>query len=250
MDQVYIPKKRSDFPIGSYVIIKPLETEKREIKPFFYNISYLEPIKIEIIKRIIQTIDKNIKSDNIIITGSFLDKGFRFNDIDILLITENKANIKELLESRIGIKIHLIAITNKALLKGLSTDPLYKLMLIRCVSKKRLIYKSKQIINYKLLDLHLLKSNLLINNFDLLEGNEKYGLVRNLVAISLFIDKKPIKDIDSIINSLFGSNTVENLKNNILSKKDFLHKYKKIYNGTKSNIIKHIKNGSKQKQTD
>ena len=40
MDQVYIPKNRADFAIGSYVVIKPLETAqiapKEEIKPLFY----------------------------------------------------------------------------------------------------------------------------------------------------------------------------------------------------------------------
>jgi len=177
MDQIYIPKKRVDFTIGSYVVIRPLETVDEEIKPFFYNIKHLEPIKTKIIKEIFKNLSGIIKCDNIIITGSFLEDGFRFNDIDIILVSEEKINTKpivDLLESRIGPKFHLILISNKALIKGLSTDPLYMLMLSKCVSKTRFVYRVKSKINYKLLDLHLLKSKLLTDNFDFLTGDEKY----------------------------------------------------------------------------
>ena len=253
MDQIYIPKKRPDFSIGSYVIIKQLETQKKYIKPFFYHIKYLEPIKIEIIKKIFKILDSNITSDNIIITGSFLDIGFRFNDVDIIIVAEgiaDKKSVQESLKDNIGVKAHLIVITNKSLIKGISTDPLYRIMLSRCVSKKRLIYKSKPIINYKLLDLHLLKNSLLIDNFYLLNGDEKYELIRNLVAINQFINKKEITAIDLRINALFGRGTAEKLKNNTLSKKDFLNKYQKIYNDTKYKILEGINHGAKQKQTD
>src|SRR3989344_8502675 len=91
MDQIYIPKKRESIPVGSYVVVKLLTTEKQKKKPYFYNVS-IEPIKVEIIKNIIGVIDKNIDNENIIITGSFLEKGFQFNDIDVLIIS---GNIKE-----------------------------------------------------------------------------------------------------------------------------------------------------------
>jgi len=88
MDQIYIPKIRIDFTVGSYVVIRPLETiAEFEIKPFFYNIKYLEPIKTKIIKEIFKNLSEMIKCDNIIITGSFLEQGFRFNDIDVILAT-------------------------------------------------------------------------------------------------------------------------------------------------------------------
>lgn len=250
MDQIYVPKKRAGFPIGSYVVIKPLETKPEKVEPFFYNIKYLEPVKVEMIKEIFENMDEYLEPENIIITGSFLDKGFRFNDIDVIVINEKKLDvkyIKELLENKLGANLHLISITNKALIKGLSTDPLYKVMLSRCVSKKRIIYKSKVRINYKLLDLHLLKSKLLIDNFDFLGGDEKYGMVRNLIAIDLFINKKQVTKVavDSAINNLFGS--VEKLKNNLVSRKSFLDKYMKIYIKVENKILKAIENESKQK---
>ena len=58
MDQVYIPKNRIGFDTGSYVIIKPLqEIEKAIIKPFFYNIDFLEPIKLMVVNDIFENIN-------------------------------------------------------------------------------------------------------------------------------------------------------------------------------------------------
>ena len=235
MDQIYIPKNRNAMSVGSYVVVKPLTTEKQEIKPYFYNVT-IAPIKVEIIKNIMQIIDKNTDNENIIITGSFLEKGFQFNDIDILVIG---GNIKEkILEEYLGIKVHLISITNNALIKGLETDPLYNLMLSRCVSKKRIIYNIKRKINYKLLDLHLLKSK--INNFGSLKGKEKYEIIRNLIAIRRFVAKKIVnkQEVDSEINKLFG---LEEIRENLINKEDFTKKYKNIYRETERLILEGIK---------
>lgn len=246
MDQVYIPKKRVNFAVGSYVVIKPVEAiPKKEIKPFFYNIEYLEPIKLMTIKQIFTILDELVESDNLIIVGSFLERGFKFNDIDILIINEKKIDInkiEEILGNKIGAKFHIISLNNKVLLKGLSTDPLYRDMLSRCISKKRFIYKEKPKLNYKLLDLHLLKSKPLIDNFEFLTGDEKYEMTRNLIAIAQFIDKKEItkEKIDFAIEKNFGAKTIYNLKNNLV-KNDFLIKYKKIYEKTQNKILRGIK---------
>jgi len=50
MDQVYIPKNRAGLEVGSYVVIKPVKTEKIIEKPYFYNVEEIEPIKIKIIR--------------------------------------------------------------------------------------------------------------------------------------------------------------------------------------------------------
>lgn len=253
MDQIYIPKNRTNLPTGSYVIIKPITTQTISNKPYFYNLPHIEPIKLQIIEQIIKAINKTTENDNIIVTGSFLDKGFNFNDIDILLITKEKPNtqtktLKENIEKIIGIKVHIISLNNKELIQGLSTDPLYQMMLSKYVSKKRFIYRVNQKINPKILDLHLLKSKTLIDNFDILNGNEKYYLTRNLIAISQFLKNKKInqKDVDKNIKTLFNINTKE-IKQNLIEKKLFLKKYKKLYNQTFNKIMGHIKNASKQK---
>jgi len=253
MDQVYIPKNRTGMNTGEYVIITPLgkrieEGKKSVFKPYFYNLKKIEPIKLQIIEEIFSIIEKDTEKgvENIIITGSFLDPGFKFNDIDLLIINEEKVNIeilKEKIEKTIGIKAHLIFLDNKTLGLGLSTDPLYSLMLSKCLSKKRIILKIKRKINYKLLDLHLLKSKNLIDNFDILNGDEKYYLALNMISIFLFIQNKKLSkelvnhEIEKLLNI-----SIKELKENLIDKQDFIKKYKEIYSKTFNLIMEGIKN--------
>ncbi len=259
MDQIYLPKNRIGLVTGSFVLIKPLEQEiqqKSQTKKLhFYKIQSIEPLKLQVINEIIKIIDKKIKNDNIIFIGSFLEEGFNFNDVDILIITNQKYSIepiKKELEEKQKIKIHLIQINNKTLLDGLSKDPLYPMMLSKCVAKKRFIFKIRKEIDYKILDLHLLKSKLLIDNFNTLDGNEKYYLTRNMIAIFLCLDKQKISQeiIDKEIKIIFNLKRIEEIKKNMLNKNSFLTKYKKIYNETQRKIFRGIKNDSKQKQID
>ncbi len=252
MDQVYIPKNREGFSIGSYVILKPLEIKKKKTdeKLYFYNTKEIEPIKLGIIEDLMASIEIAIHSyENIIITGSFLERGFYFNDIDILVITNEKKDTKNLQKTiwkKIKIKTHIILIDNKTLIQGLTTDPIYQMMLSKCISKKRFIYRARRQIDYKILDLHLLKSKSLIENFDMLTGNEKYTLTRNMIAITLFLQGKKIgkEEIDREIEKEFNIKK-EQIKQNILEKKDFLKKYKIIYEKTLNKILQGIKDGTK-----
>lgn len=251
MDQIYLPKNRHGFRVGNYVVIKPLETQKDIKKPYFYNINNLEPIKIKIIYEIFKNINRTVEEyDNIIITGSFLDTGFNFNDIDILLVTEDKININKLraiIKELTGVEIHIILLNNQTLITGLATDPLYSTMLSKCISKKRLIYNIKRRIDYKILDLHLLKSKTLIDNFDILDGTEKYDLTRNMVAIFLYIKHKKISKeiIDHELVKLFNLQNINEIKKNMLNKDLFLKKYKVVYDETFNLIMESIKHGSK-----
>ena len=147
MDQIYIPKNREGLEVGSIVVIKPLIERKSKIKIYSYNTKSIEPIKMKIINEIMSYITESIECENIIITGSFLNKGFKFNDIDILIITDKKLNvskIKENLEKKLEIKIDLLVLDNNSLHQGLNTDPLYNNMLSKCISKNRIIYKNQK----------------------------------------------------------------------------------------------------------
>jgi len=249
MDQIYIPKNRMGFEIGQQVFILPIQNplqiqESPQKKPIFYNLDKIEPIKLEIINKIFDLISK-INPENIIITGSFLEKGFNFNDIDILIIKEEKIN-KEPIEERIisltGIKPHIIVLSMKTLSIGLNTDPLYNLMLSKYISQKRIILKTKREINYKLLDLNLLKSKTLIDNFDILNGNEKYYLVLNMLSILMFIQNKKItKDIVNKEIEKFFDIKIEELKENLIEKNKFIKKYRETYDKTFELIMKKIK---------
>lgn len=247
MDQIYLPKNRNSLPIGSYVVVMPIETEQKEekTKSYFYNIKNLEPVKTRIAEELLKEIEKNIhKYENIIITGSFLDKGFAFQDIDVLIVSEDQVNVAELsnkLEQISGIKSHLILISNKTLIAGLSTDPLYQTMLSKCISKRRIIYKVLHKIDYKILDFHLFKSEQLIDNFDFLDGNEKYYLTRNMIAILEYVKTKKVskEKIDKEISKIFNLTDINLIKKNLLDKKEFIKIYKKVYNKTFNLIMKY-----------
>ena len=251
MDQVYIPKHRSGFRTGSYVLLRPVETKKATYQPHFYHVSSLEPVKVKMITQIFAIVDNALTSyDNCLVVGSFLEKGFHFHDVDLLLISEENVVDKELLQKKIaetmGLPAHLIVLNNKTLIRGLMTDPLYTMMLSKCVARKRFIYKAKTKINYKLLDLHLLKSKTLIDNFDLLNGNEKYYLVRNVVVILLFLQHKKLsKDtVDREIEKIFALKSVQTITLNMLDKRAFIKTYKQIYQQTFNNIMEGIQRGT------
>ena len=240
MDQIYIPKNRYGFHIGEFVVIKPIETEEK-ITLHYNNVKQLEPVKVHIIESVFEIIQKKIHSDNIIVTGSFLEKGYGFKDLDIIIISNKKVDLNKEIEKYTGIKTQIISISNSELIKGLETDPLYENMLSKCVSLKRIIYNIKRKIDYKVLDFHLLKSELLIINYNTLKGDEKYYLIRNLIAICLFIKNKKIsKDsIEKEIKKVFDIGVEEIFLDNL--NKDFLNKYKKLYKTTFKEVMEYAK---------
>ena len=246
MDQIYLPKNRVGFESGQYVLISPLDGKigkKEEFKPFFYGLKGTEPLKLSIIKDIFGILRK-IYPENIIITGSFLEKGFRFNDIDILIIKDKITEIKRLneeIEKRAGIKSHIISISKKNLMHGLSTDPLYSLMLSKCISKNRIIFKTKRIIDYRILDFQLLKSKTLPENFNILNGEEKYYLTLNMISILLFIQNKKLSK--KIVNEMIEKNfdvSIDDIKRNIVEKGKFIRKYRELYTRTFNMIMRRI----------
>ena len=256
MDQIYIPKNRIGLTSGSLVVIKPLiqeEHAKLQLrgKHFLYGVNKIESIKIEIINRVFSIIEKNTKEvKNIIIFGSFLEEGFYFNDLDILIISEKEISdrlLKAEISAEIGVKTHILQMTSEELIEGLKYDPLYLNMISRCVAKNRIVFNIKRKINAQLLDLNLLKSKTLIDNFDALSGREMYYLTKNMIAILLFIRRKNISSdsIDKEIKKIFKIDSGD-IKEKILNKNKFLIKYKEVYEkifkliiGTKN------KNGSK-----
>jgi len=244
MDQIYIPKERPlGFELGTPVVIKPA-LEEEEIKPVYYNIDKLESVKVMVIQKIFSELNF---ADNLIITGSFLEKGFQFNDIDVILICDKKIDSNKIethLSKLFGLEFHIIALGYSSLLKGLETDPLYQAMLSRYIAKKKIIFRFKNKINYKILDLYLLKSKILIENFDYLTGNKKYDMTRNLIAIYLFLNNKKINNdaIDFNIKNLLKEESM-NIKQNLVDKTIFLKEYKNLYKKLFEIILKGIKNG-------
>lgn len=245
MDQIYLPKVRPPgFAVGDFVEIVPTKRKKRNF--YTYNVGYLEPIK-SLIKDEIFDYFKEI--DNVMITGSFLEKGFEFNDVDVILIngTKTDKNWEKYFKKKLGINTHITCLDRKSLVRGLKTDPLFQMMLSKYIAKKREIFKVKNEFNYKLLDLYLLKSKSLLNSFDILTGKEKYNLTRNLIAIKLFLERKILNKelVDKEIGKVFGEGTVNKLKENIVEKEKFLKKFKEIYKQMFEEIMKRLKSEQK-----
>ena len=251
MDQVYIPKERGPgYEVGASVLINPVVKKERQ-KLYYYNIKRLEPIKVAIIADVMGYLEG---FENVLVAGSFIEEGFNFEDIDIIVVTEEKVDCKSIeghFREATGVKTHIIAVGFKTLLKGVSTDPLFQMLTSKFVSKKRVIFRAWNKINYKMLDLHLLKSELFIINFEFLTGREKYKLVRNLIAIMLFLDGRKVnaESVNHEIGRYFGKGAVRELKENLVAK-PFLARYKRLYDSTFSRIMKGVKSGSKQKQAN
>ncbi len=227
MDQVYLPKNRpSAFNVGDYVVISPA-VRKSQVTPYYYNAGHIEPIKAEIIQGILGSAE----AENIIISGSFLEKGFNFDDIDIIVINGKGTEIGKYVEGAFGLKAHIINMDYGALMAGLNTDPLFQMLLSRFAAKGRILLNIKPEVNFRLLDMHLLKSRLLPEQFEHLNGKEKFRLTRNMAAIKLFIEgeKATIEKVNGEIEALFGKGAVKAILENTIEKAPFIKKYRQAY---------------------
>ena len=251
MDQIYIPKQRAmGFEVGTAVLIEPaLQKVSGKPKLNYYHVERLAPIKIAVIERIFEYFEQVANVDNVLVAGSFLEPGFEFQDIDIVVLTEKSVNntaMKAHFKATLGIDIHLIILPLKELLRGIASDPLFQMLLSRFIAKKRLVVLKSRLIKYKLLDLQLLESKALIDGFDFLNGREKYKLTRNAVAIACFLDNKPLNScfIDKEIERHFGEASVISIKENNISP-EFLLNYKLFHKKLFKRILEGVKNEPK-----
>ena len=251
-NQIYLKKNEGfGFEPGKTVIVMPvLEVIKKDSNLFEYNVK-LNNIKKEIAKKIFENINESGHCENILITGSFLEEGFDFNDIDIIIIDSkgiNEKNLKEKIEESIGIKAHLIFIEAEMLNKGIERDPLFRLMIGKYVSVKRIKLRRKININYKLLDAYLVKDHNLIDCFDILSIRERMKLLRDFIGIKLFSEGKNVslESIKKEIEKMFGRETIEKLfyYGDISARQKFLKIYEKEFKMFQNKIIE---NAAKQK---
>lgn len=247
-NQIYLQKNEGiGFEPGKSVVISPLENIiAKEPSIFEYNVK-LESLKREIVRLVFKIVDSHGHYDNIIITGSFLEEGFNFEDIDILIINPvnmEKDKLKDSIEQNIGVNPHLILIDSESFNKGLKRDPLFRLMIDRYVSIKRAIFRKDRELNYKLLDIYLLKNKNLIEGYDLFSIKQRKKLLRDFISIKLFSENKEvtIKSIEKEINTLFGRDIIESLfyYGNNEEKHKFIAKLKKEFNKLERNILKNV----------
>jgi hypothetical protein len=243
-NQIYLKKNEGiEFQPGKAVIIKSV-LEEPESNIFEYRVT-LSNIKKQIVKSIFGIIDDNCSYDNILITGSFLEKGFNFNDIDIIIINpKNTDKVKELITENIGIKPHLILIDSKSLNKGIKRDPLFRLMIDRYVSIKRTLFRRDKEIDYKLIDIYLVRNKNLIDGFDLLNIGQRKKMLRDFVGLKLFAENKEItiKGIEKETERIFGKDIIEKLfyYADSKAKEAFMVKLKKEFSYLEKEVLKNV----------
>ena len=247
-NQIYLQKNEGiGFKPGNSVVISPLEDIiAKEPAIFEYKVK-LESLKREIVKSLFKIVDSHGNFNNIIITGSFLDEGFNFEDIDIIIINPGnmeKDKLKDSIEQNIGISPHLILIDSESFNRGIKRDPLFRLMVDRYVSAKRAIFRKDRKLNYKLLDIYLLKNKNLIEGYDLFSIKQRKKLLRDFISIKLFSENREvtIKNIEKETNRLFGKDIIENLfyYGNNEEKHEFIAKLKKEFNKLENHILKNV----------
>lgn len=247
MDQIYLPKVRPPgFAVGDCVEI--IATTQQNISFYTHHVSRLEPLKSIIKDEILNYFEH---MDNTFITGSFLEEGFNFQDIDVVVLGEtgSKNSWPDYFTQKLGVPVQIINIDRKSLQQGLEQDPLFQMMMSKYLARKREIFRYKTVVNYKLLDLHLLKSKTMMENFEVLTGKEKYKLVRNLLAIDLFLKEKKLDKeiVENEMEGVFGKGTPEKLKENMTEKNIFLPKFRKKYEEVFQIILKGIQHESQSK---
>jgi len=247
-NQIYLQKNEGiGFEPGKAVIITPLTyILDKELSIFEYNVK-LDSLKKEIVKKIFKIIENTGYYDNIIITGSFLNKGFNFEDIDMIIINPkdiDQDTLKNSIKQSIGIAPHLILIDSKSFNKGIKRDPLFRLMINRYVSIKRAIFRKDKEINYKLLDIYLLKNKNLIDGYDLFNIKQRKKLLRDFISIKLFAENKEItiNNVEKETEKIFGKDIIERLfyYGDSEIKQKFIEKLKKEFDKLENNILKNV----------
>lgn len=256
MNQIYIPKEKIGFNAGAYVVIKPIATSEITGRLFSYGSLHLSSLKTKIAEQIFRIILRVAEVENIFIVGSFLEEGYNFNDIDIIIIAGkrdiDKNKISAEIEEDIGVQAHLIVCDYPTLARGINSDPLFELMMSRYISIKRWITKKIRTFDYKKLDLQLFKSRALDKNFDYLTGKQKYDFIRNLIALKLFIEGERLTyhNLDNEVKKSFSIKKGEILNNMIADRKALIKIYNSIFKSLEKTILKGIEHESKQEQAD
>src|SRR3989338_6612550 len=151
MDQIYLTKNRAGMQPGSYVIVQEVPTLQPSVHPVLYGVSRIEPIKMRVIQEIFTLLEKMMPPHTCIIGGSFLNKGFNFEDIDMFIIAENILSAKYLgstMHDKFGIAMHIVPLTPQEYEAARKAEPLLNLALSKCVSSKRLPRGNKRVIRY------------------------------------------------------------------------------------------------------
>lgn len=228
-NQIYVPKDMENiFEVGDIVEVKLL---KKNIQLFYSkNIQKLSEFKERLIKEIFFILKDLKEIKQIFIVGSFLTQRIEYNDIDVVIMTDNK-KIEEIVYNKLinkfNLKFHVISITKNDLMSLEQICPLTRSMFYYNISNKKF-----EILNKKIDKKHI--KFLLMMPEDLLEINVNsrvfYDNMRRLMTIERFLENKdgdPSK-IDDELKILVGEFLFLQIRNNENIDKKIIKKLREI----------------------
>lgn len=217
-NQIYIPKgMEGKFEAGDKVEVTLIE--KKEKLHFSKALGKLSPFKENLIKEIFSELRKFKSIKQIFVFGSFLTEKIDYNDIDLLLISNQiNANFEQkiyyALTDNLNLKFHILLLTEESFDKLAKTCPLTRSALYHFVSDKKYILPEKTELDIK----HI--KFLLMMPEDLLEvnlgGRALYDSLRRLIAIEKFLNQKELNplEINLGIKKISGDRIYDILKKN------------------------------------
>jgi len=242
-NQVYIPREFHDiFESGDLVEVRLI---KKKADLFYSkNTEKLRKFKESIAKKIFSVLGKFKDIKQTYLFGSFLTKNIEYNDIDLLIVTENN-NLEKIsyntLVKEINMKFHIISVSLDRLNRLLKICPITRSMLYYSVSNKPIMELPEREINEKHIRFLLMLPEDVLD----VEVNSSllYEALRRLDAIDSFLRNIKIdpRKIEVNISKIMSKELYLRISNNkLISKKQRAYLNTTIKKMLKE-IYKHIR---------
>ena len=187
-NQIYVPREMElIFEVGDLVEVKLL---KKSVSLFLMGGVKLSEFKENLIKEVFSFLGRFKEIKQVFFFGSFLTKKIEYNDIDLLIVAENKRFdeivYKEIID-KFNLKFHIISISEEKFLELSEICPLTRSMLSQSVSNKKFKIPEKRI-DKKHIEFLLMMPEDLIK----IKTNSRvfYDSVRRLMVIERFLEHK------------------------------------------------------------
>ncbi|MBI5065720.1 hypothetical protein HZA97_05785 [Candidatus Woesearchaeota archaeon] len=189
-NQIYIPKElNQSIQPGDLVEVRLIE---KSTNLYFHDVKQISEFKKELIKRIFSFLFE-FKIEQMFIVGSFLSEKTDYNDIDLVLITDESGEVFEkkiysALTEEFGLKFHLLTIGKDNLEKLLKICPLTRSMFNNFISNKEFLATYEKIIDKNHLQMLLMMPEDLLE----IELNSRvyFDNLRRLITIKNFLLNK------------------------------------------------------------
>ncbi|MDP3027737.1 MAG: hypothetical protein Q8N63_08595 [Nanoarchaeota archaeon] len=244
-NQIYIPKDMGNIvEVGDLVQVRLLEKHK---ELYYKNQKKLPDFKEYLIKKVLSDLQRFKEIKAIFVVGSFLYETV-YNDIDIIIITDeekkvSEKNIENLLIKNFNQKFHVLLFNEERLRDLIEKDPITRVMLNNYISNKKIDFDYKKKIDKK----HILF--LLMMPEDLLElkmpSKIFYDNLRRLIAIEEFLRNKDLErgDLLNKIKKEINIKLLDKIKNNEEVNNEEMGILREFIKKKIKDIKKMIKNG-------